>query len=53
MSKQRYYYTKWEIFVAWIKKLLGIKSPSAIYCSDGKYEYAYDFIMKTKSKIKG
>lgn len=44
----RDYYTDFEIFVAWIKKKLGIKSPSAIYCSGGKYEYAYDFIMKTE-----
>jgi hypothetical protein len=46
----RDYYTPFEIFVAWIKKLLGIKSPSAIYISEGKYEYAYDFIMKTKRR---
>lgn len=44
----RDYYTRFEIFIAWVKKLLGIRSPSAILCSDGKYEYAYDFIMKTK-----
>ena len=44
----RDYYTKREIFIAWIKKKLGIRSPSAFYCSDGKYEYAYDFIMKNK-----
>lgn len=49
----RDYYTPFEIFVAWIKKLLKIKSPSALYCSGGKYEYAYDFIMKTKAKLRG
>lgn len=44
----RDYYTDGEIFIAWIKKLLKIKSPSAFYCSGGKYKYDYDFIMKTK-----
>ena len=44
----RDFYTDGEIFIAWIKKLLKIKSPRAFYCSDGKYEYDYDFIMKTK-----
>lgn len=46
--KVRDCYTPLQIIVAWIKKLLKIQSPSAIYCSDGKYEYDYDFIMKTE-----
>ena len=44
----RDYYTNGEIFIAWVKKLLKIKSPSAIWCSDGKYKYDYDFIMNAK-----
>ena len=35
----RDYYTKRQIFTAWVKKKLGIKSPSALIVSDGKYEY--------------
>ena len=46
----RDYYTNKEIFIAWIKKKLGIQSPSAILCSDGKYKYDYDFIMKTEKR---
>lgn len=46
--RTRDFYTPFEIFVAWIKKQLGIQSPSAIFCSDGKYKYDYDFIMKTE-----
>ena len=46
--RTREFYTPFEIFVALIKKLLKIQSPSAIYCSDGKYKYDYDFIMKTE-----
>ena len=44
----RDYYTNGEIFIAWVKKKLGIQSPSAIWCSDGKYKYDYDFIMNAK-----
>lgn len=42
----RDYYRWWEIYIAFIKKLLGIKSPSVIYISDGKYEYIYDFMVR-------
>lgn len=44
---RRVYYTWYEIVIAWFKKQLGIKSPSAILISQGHYEYEYDFIMKT------
>ena len=44
---RRDYYTWYEIVIAWFKKQLGIKSPSAILTSQGYYEYEYDFIMKT------
>ena len=50
----RVYYTWYEIVIAWFKKLLGIKSPSAILISQGKYEYEYDFILEkdnTKTKV--
>ena len=50
----RVYYTWYEIVIAWFKKLLGIKSPSAILISQGKYEYEYDFMLKidnTKTKV--
>ena len=46
----RDYYTKRQIFTAWVKKKLGIKSPSALIVSDGKYEYDYDYIMKKERK---
>ena len=42
----RDYYTWWEIYIAWIKKLLKMKSPSAMRVSQGKYEYAYDFMTR-------
>ena len=51
---RRDYYTWYEIVIAWFKKLLGIKSPSAILISRGKYEYEYDFILEkdnTKTKV--
>ena len=51
---RRDYYTWYEIVIAWFKKLLGIKSPSAILISQGKYEYEYDFILEkdnTKTKV--
>lgn len=51
---RRVYYTWYEIVIAWFKKLLGIKSPSAILISQGKYEYAYDFMLKkdnAKTKV--
>ena len=41
----RDYYSWWEIYIAFIKKLLGIKSPSAIYISDGKYEYKITYCL--------
>ena len=50
MSKKRYYYTKWDIFVLWLKKKLGIKSPSTILITDGKYEYEYDRITYKKGE---
>lgn len=45
---------KWyEIVIAYIKKRLGIRSPSAILISEGKYEYEYDFILeKDNAKTK-
>lgn len=46
----RDYYTWWEIYIAFIKKLLRIKSPSAFYVSDGKYEYAYDFMVRKENE---
>lgn len=46
----RDYYKWYEIVIAYIKKRLGIRSPSAILISEGKYEYAYDF-MTRKGKI--
>lgn len=50
---RRVYYTGYEIVIAWFKKLLGIKSPSAILISQGKYEYEYDFILeKDNAKTK-
>lgn len=49
---RRVYYTWYEIVIAWFKKLLGIKSPSAILISQGYYEYEYDFIMETKEPQK-
>lgn len=49
---RRVYYTWHEIVIAWFKKQLGIKSPSAILISQGYYEYEYDFIMKTPKKDK-
>ena len=51
---RRDYYTWYEIVIAWFKKLLGIKSPSSILISQGKYEYEYDFILEkdnTKTKV--
>lgn len=42
----RDYYIWWEIYIAFVKKLLRIKSPSVIHISDGKYEYAYDFMIR-------
>ena len=51
---RRVYYTWYEIVIAWFKKHLGIKSPSAILISQGKYEYEYDFMLKkdnTKTKV--
>ena len=45
----RDYYTWWEIYIAFVKKLLRIKSRSVIYISDGKYEYAYDFMVRTEN----
>ena len=44
----RDYYRWWEIYIAFIKKLLGIKSPSVIYISDGKYKYIYDFMVRNE-----
>ena len=46
--RMRDFYTNGEIFIAWVKKLLKIQSPSAIWCSGGKYKYDYDYIMNTK-----
>ena len=45
----RDYYTWWEIYIAWIKKLFKIKSSSAIRVSQGKYVYAYDFMVKKEN----
>lgn len=45
----RDYYTWWEIYIAFVKKLLRIKSSSAICISDGKYEYAYDFMVRKEN----
>lgn len=50
----RDYYKWYEIVIAYIKKQLGIRSPSAILISQGKYEYAYDFMLKkdnAKTKV--
>lgn len=44
----RVYYTWYEIVIAWFKKLLGIKSPSAFLITQGRYEYEYDFIMRVE-----
>ncbi len=48
----RDYYTKRQIAIAWVKKKLGIISPSAMYTSNGKYKYAYDYMMKKEVKEK-
>ena len=45
---RRVYYTWYEIVIAWFKKRLGIKSPSAMLITQGRYEYEYDFIMKVE-----
>ena len=45
---RRVYYTWYEIVIAWFKKQLGIKSPSAMLITQGHYEYDYDFIMKVE-----
>lgn len=44
----RDYYTDWELFKMWLKKLFRIKSRSAQIISQGKYDYDFDFVMKTK-----
>ena len=44
------YYTWWEIYIAWIKKLFKIKSPSAMRVSQGKYMYAYDFMVRKENE---
>ena len=49
---RRVYYTWYEIVIAWFKKRLGIKSPSAILMTDRHYEYEYDFIMKVEHPSK-
>lgn len=46
-------YTERHLFAAWLKKLLGIKSPSALFNSCGRYEFEYDFIMKTTHDERG
>lgn len=42
----RDHYTKGQLAIAWVKKKLGIVSPSALYVSNGKYKFAYDYMMR-------
>lgn len=46
MIEIRDHYTRGQIAIAWVKKKLGIASPSALRLSNGKYKYAYDYIMR-------
>lgn len=46
----RDYYMWWEIYIAWIKKLFKIKSPSVMQVSQGKYMYAYDFMVRRENE---
>lgn len=46
----RDHYTRGQIAIAWVKKKLGIVSPSALYLSSGKYKYGYDYIMRKEQK---
>lgn len=45
------YYTWWEIYIAWIKKLFKIKSSSVMRHSQGKYVYAYDFMVRKENEV--
>lgn len=50
----RDHYTKGKIAIAWVKKKLGIVSPSALCVSNGEFKYDYDYIMrKEKAKHEG
>lgn len=43
-------------FISWIKKLLGIKSPSIYEMTGGKFKYRYDYyrmLYKKPKKKKG
>lgn len=48
----RIYYTKWDIFKMWVKKQLGIRSPSTIAITQGRYEYEWDRMFGGRKKTK-
>lgn len=37
-----------ELLIAFVKKCLGIQSPSALWITDGKVKYMYDLIKMKK-----
>lgn len=45
----QHHYKWYEIALAYIRKHLGIVSPSAFFSSGGKYRYEYDIIMMKKA----
>jgi len=39
-----------RLFIAYLKKKLGILSPSALFNSEGKIKYEYDWLKEVKNE---